>query len=126
MIIAVDFDGTIVEHEYPEIGAANVGAIEWMKKWSDAGASIMLWTMRSGRELADAVEYLRQRGIELFGVNENPEQHAWTSSNKQYANLYVDDAAAGCPMITRQGASRPMVDWAMIGPLVMRQIEEQQ
>ncbi len=47
MKVAIDFDGTIVEHKFPEVGKPVPGAIEWMKKWQDAGAQLILWTMRS-------------------------------------------------------------------------------
>jgi hypothetical protein len=107
-IIAVDFDGTIVEHEFPEIGRPVPGAFEWMKKWQQAGALLILWTMRSdgrtggGREngpvLTEAVEFCRKNGVEFHAVNANPSQAVWTSSPKVYAHIYVDDAAAGCPL----------------------------
>jgi hypothetical protein len=129
MIIAIDFDGTIVEHEYPEIGAPVPGAIRWMKEFQQAGAKLILWTMRSDSEksgptLTQAVDYLRSNGIELFGVNGNPSQNAWTASPKAYAHLYIDDAACGCPL--RESAAmggRAMVDWDVVGPLVMQKLE---
>ena len=57
LIIAVDFDGTIVTHEYPRIGRPVPGAIETMKEFLARGDKLILWTMRSGEELADAVRY---------------------------------------------------------------------
>lgn len=116
--IAIDFDGTIVEHEYPEIGPDVPGALEWIKRFTELGATIILWTMRSGETLKDAVRYLNLKGIHPL-VNANPTQVGWTTSPKAYAHVYIDDAAAGCPMIeSKKMNGRPMVDWSKIGPLV--------
>lgn len=135
MIIAIDFDGTIAEHEFPDIGAPVPGAFEWMRRWQEAGAKLLLWTMRSdgrtgtGREngpvLTQAVEFCRANGIEFWGVNGNPSQGSWTSSPKAYANLYVDDAAYGCPLReSRKSGNRPMVDWDAVGPAVLEMIQK--
>lgn len=128
MNIAIDFDGTIVGHEFPRIGPDNPGAIEWMLAWQAAGANLILWTMRSdgdsGLLLTHAVEYCRGRGVEFFGINTNPQQRSWTSSPKAYAHIYVDDAAFGCPLRTIEGCHRPAVDWGIVGPAVMKLIEE--
>lgn len=121
--VAVDFDGTIVTHQYPEIGLPVPGAIEWMKKWVEAGARIILFTMRDGEELDQAVEYLRGHDVPLFGINDNPDQYAWTGSRKVYAKKYVDDAGHGCPLRDAVDGSRPHVDWAVIGPVVLQQIQ---
>lgn len=134
MLIAVDFDGTIAEHEFPEIGQAVVGAFEWMKRWQEAGAKLILWTMRSdGREgegkangpvLTEAVEFCRANGIEFHGVNANPDQHTWTQSPKAYAHVYVDDAAFGCPLVPASKTGvRPMVDWSVVGPAILELIK---
>lgn len=114
MIIAIDFDGTIVEHEYPIIGKAVPLAIETIKKWQKEGHSIILYTMRSGQELFDAVDYLTNAKIELYGINANPTQKEWTASPKVYAQLYIDDAAYGCPLIPGDEGTRPMVDWSKV------------
>lgn len=130
MIVAVDFDGTIVEHEYPDVGKPVPGAIEWMRRWQDAGAKLILWTMRDrwnqveGRDcLREAVDYCKQAGVEFHGVNRNPEQQSWTGSPKVYANIYVDDAAFGCPLIeSMQAGKRPFVNWEQVGPAVLYKI----
>lgn len=137
MVIAIDFDGTIVEHKFPEIGREVPGAIRWMKEFQDAGARLILFTMRSDRRdpsrsceghaadrdyLREAVDFCRSRGIEFWGVNRNPEQASWTDSPKQYAHVYIDDAAFGCPMRDSFKTTRKMVDWAVVGPAVLEMI----
>lgn len=131
MIIAVDFDGTIVDHVFPEIGDPVPGAVQWLKEFQAKGAKLILWTMRSdGREgggnyLRDAVEYCRKNEIEFWGINENPQQKSWTGSPKAYANVYIDDAAFGCPLKhnPRMGG-RPYVDWEALGPTIMQILSE--
>lgn len=108
LIIGIDFDGTIVTHEYPVLGKPVPWAIETMKELQAHGHKLMLWTMRSGRELEQAVNYLAKNGIILWGINENPEWQ--TGSNKQYAHLYIDDACLGCPLIN-PSEGRPYVNW---------------
>ena len=114
LIICVDFDGTCVTHEYPNIGK-EIGATEVLKQLTDKKHKLILFTMRSGKELQDAINWFKERDIPLFGINENPEQHTWTSSPKPYANLYIDDAAYGCPIkYDRILSSRPFVNWDII------------
>jgi hypothetical protein len=73
-----------------------------------------LITMRSGSKLDDAVKWFRDRKIELWAVNENPEQREWTSSPKVYADLYIDDSAIGCPIRFIDGVRHPVVNWSKI------------
>ena len=129
MYICVDFDGTIVDHRFPEVGPPVPGALDWMLKWQSAGAKLILFTMRSdggsiGDSLSQAVEYLKQNGIELYGVNKNPTQVHWTSSPKAYGQLYIDDAAFGSPLIQPEGFQRPCVNWEIVGPGVLERILE--
>lgn len=121
MDIAIDFDGTIVKHEFPRVGETLPKAIYWMKKFQEAGARLLLNTMRSENFLDDAVAYCRDNGIEFFGVNRNPEQDSWTSSPKVYAQLYIDDASFGCPLVFAAD-SRPYVNWDVVGPAVLDMI----
>lgn len=123
MYIAVDFDGTIVTHKYPDIGQ-DIGAFPWLKKFRDAGARLILWTMRndskeSGPVLSDAVRFCLDQGIEFFGINHNPSQLSWTDSPKAYAHIYIDDMAFGCPLVTPV-TGRAYVDWSVVGPAVLR------
>lgn len=124
MYIILDFDGTVVDHCFPDIGMPVPGAIDWLKRFQKAGALIILFTMRSdggkfGNVLAAAVDYLKKSKIKLYGVNENPDQPDWTTSPKPFGHLYIDDAAVGCPLIHPEGFLRPCADWEVIGPMVM-------
>lgn len=111
MYIAVDFDGTCVTHEYPRVGR-DIGAVPVLKKLVDAGHKLILNTMRSGKELADAIRWFIDNNIPLFGINENPTQKSWTASPKVYAHIYIDDAALGCPLTTDTFPFvKPYVDW---------------
>jgi hypothetical protein len=123
MYICVDFDGTIVDHRFPEIGEPVPDAIKWLKRLHKCGAKLILYTMRSdggamGNTLTAALQYLASEGITLFAVNQNPSQREWTSSPKVYAELYIDDAAYGCPLIKPKAFARPCVDWKKVGPQV--------
>lgn len=131
MIIAVDFDGTIVEHLYPAIGQDVPYAIKTLADLIANGHKIILYTMRSDTEptgklpdnikpypkgrkpLTEAVDYLKARGIILYGVNENPTQKEWTSSPKVYADLYIDDSALGCPL-KKSLRGMTVVDWLAV------------
>ena len=129
MYICIDFDGTVVDHRFPEIGPPVPFALEWMRKFQEAGTKLILFTMRSdsgksGDSLTSAVCYLEENGIKLFGVNRNPTQVHWTSSPRAYGQLYIDDAAFGCPLIHPDGFHRPCVDWEIVGPGVMEKLKE--
>lgn len=115
MYIAIDFDGTCVTHDYPRIGK-EIGATKVLKRLVEAGHKLILNTMRSDKELQDAVNWFKKNGIELYGVNENPTQKRWTNSPKVYAHMYIDDAAFGCPLINAPELSdRQFVDWDSVG-----------
>lgn len=122
MIIAVDFDGTLADHIYPEIGEECRGATSWLKRFTEAGARLILLTMRGGKALDEAVDWLRERGVKLWAVNENPEQRRWTESPKVFAHIYIDDAAFGVPLVDT-AVGRKAVDWDKVGPGVMRALE---
>lgn len=114
MLVAVDFDGTCVTHDYPNIGK-DIGAVPVLKKIVDAGHKIILLTMRHGKYLDDAVNWFKDKNIELYSVNENPQQKEWTESPKVYANIYIDDAGLGIPLSFDNGLSlRPFVNWSEI------------
>jgi hypothetical protein len=95
--IAVDFDGTIVEHEYPKIGKEKLFAFRTLKELEKQGARLIMWTFRTGKELEEAVEYCRINGIEFYAINRNyPEEVMDESiSRKIDADIYIDDKNLG-------------------------------
>lgn len=130
MIIAVDFDGTCVTHEFPYVGK-EIGAAEVLKELTDKGHKIILFTMRShpneinqnrtidgniisNDALQDAIDWFKKHDIPLFGVNENPTQKDWSSSPKPYAHIYIDDAALGVPLKKDSLSEKPYVDWDIV------------
>lgn len=117
-VIAVDFDGTCVEHNYPAIGMDVEGAVDVLRTLNKHGHLIILNTMRSGQRLEAAIRWFRDRKIELWAVNRNPEQEQWTSSPKVYADIYIDDSALGCPLIFLEGVRRPVVNWSKVRQLL--------
>ena len=114
LIIAVDFDGTCVEHDYPSVGMDVEGAVDVLRSLIAKGHRLVLFTMRSGDKLEDAVRWFKERKIALWAVNENPEQREWTSSPKVFADLYIDDSAVGCPIRFINGVRRPVINWSKI------------
>lgn len=116
-IIAVDCDGTVVTHDYPRMGR-DIGAGPVLRRLTNNGAKLILWTMRSGEQLQDAVDWFIANGIPLFGINNNPQQSGWTSSPKVYAHIYVDDAGISCPLIHDDSHPRPYVDWKRVEQLL--------
>lgn len=110
MIIAIDFDGTCVTHDYPNEGQ-DIGAIPILRELVKNGHQLILYTMRSGIELDSAKQWFLRNDIKLYGVQFNPTQATWTCSNKCYAQLYIDDAALGAPLKTDSISDRPFIDW---------------
>jgi hypothetical protein len=135
MIFAIDFDGTCVTHEFPNVGR-DIGAAQVLRRIVKSGHKIILYTMRSdvekpisdnseiislgGDYLSQAIDWFNKNHIPLFGINENPEQKSWTHSPKPYANVYIDDAALGCPLIS-DGKNRPFVDWVTVERILEHQ-----
>ena len=133
VVVAVDFDGTCVAHEFPAVGR-EIGAPRVLKRIVAAGGKLILWTMRSdGREgakarngkdmqspdlLADAVNWFAKHDIPLHGIQRNPEQDEWTTSPKAYAQIYIDDAALGCPLKYAPYGYRPHVDWEAVEAMI--------
>ena len=98
MIIAVDFDGTIVEHAYPAIGKPIPFAIDVLKRLqNECHHQLILWTVREGELLDQAVEYCRQRGLEFYAINKNYPEEVWddTTPRKLTADMWIDDRNLG-------------------------------
>ena len=95
--IAVDFDGTIVEHEYPAIGRELLFAFQTLKELQKRVCILILWRYSSGKELDEAVEYCRKNGVEFYAVNRNyPEETIEDiNSRKIDADIYIDDRNIG-------------------------------
>jgi hydroxymethylpyrimidine pyrophosphatase-like HAD family hydrolase len=95
--IAVDFDGTIVEDEYPKIGKPQLFAFETMKKLQEAGHRLILWTYRHGRALDEAVAFCEKNGITFYAVNKSfpEEQFEEKYSRKINADIFIDDRNVG-------------------------------
>lgn len=115
--IVVDFDGTCTTHDFPRIGK-DIGAVPVLKKLVENGHKLIIFTMRSdtdevgGDTLTQAVNWFKENDIALYGIQKNPSQRFWTSSPKAYGQLYIDDAALGCPLKEDAELSdRPFVDW---------------
>ena len=119
MKIAVDFDGTIVEHRYPEIGKERPFATATLRKLIDDGHKLVLWSVREGQLLEDAVEWCRKRGVYFYAVNQDydddiPEQNAHYS-RKLKVQLFIDDRTVG-----------GLPDWGAIYAIISRGITYQQ
>lgn len=98
LTIAVDFDGTIVEHKYPEIGKEIMFAFDTLKALQKQGHRLILWTFRTGKELEEAVEFCRQHGLEFYAVNKNYPEEKFDEtlvSRKIIADVYIDDRNVG-------------------------------
>ena len=99
MTIAVDFDGTIVEHKYPEIGREIPFAIDTLKMLIKDHHRVILWSVREGKLLEDAVNWCKERGVEFYAVNRDyPEESTENNqhfSRKLKADVWIDDRNLG-------------------------------
>lgn len=98
MVIAVDFDGTIVQHRYPQIGEEISFATETLKMLIQDHHKLILWTVREGKLLHDAVEWRKEHGVEFYAVNKNHPMEEFTDINysrKLRAHLFIDDYSLG-------------------------------
>ncbi|HNQ27143.1 MAG TPA: hydrolase [Aquaticitalea sp.] len=96
-IIAVDFDGTIVEDAYPKIGKPRIFAFEALKRLQEDGHRLILWTYRSGSSLDEAVAFCKENGITFYAVNRSfpEEEFDSTKSRKILADIFIDDRNIG-------------------------------
>lgn len=98
MVIAVDFDGTIVEHKYPKIGEPLLFAFETLKQLEKQGHKLILWTYRSGDLLLEAVEFCKTNGVIFYAVNSSYPGETLNeneASRKIAADLFIDDRNFG-------------------------------
>lgn len=96
-VIAIDFDGTVVEHKYPDIGNEMMFAFNTLKALQSKGHRLILWTYRTGKELEEAVEFCRQNDIIFYAINENypGETAEGDFSRKINADIFIDDRNVG-------------------------------
>ena len=96
MIIAVDFDGTIVEHKYPQIGRAVPFALDTLKQLQNEQHTLILWTVREGDLLQEAINYCAENGLFFYAHNANfPEEDRNMAPRKLKADLFIDDRNFG-------------------------------
>lgn len=115
MTIAIDFDGTIVEHKYPKIGKEVPFALQTLKQLYQDGHQLILWTYRAGQELQEAVDYCAQNGITFYAINKNYPEEVFdeTISRKIIADMYIDDRNYG-----------GMPDWGEIYSSISGKVQE--
>ena len=96
-IVAIDFDGTIVKDMYPKIGAPQLFAFDTMKKMQKNGYRLILWTLREGGKLQEAVDFCKKNGVEFYAVNKNyPEEKLDQKTiRKIHADIFIDDRNIG-------------------------------
>ncbi|MBR1510053.1 MAG: hypothetical protein IJ623_05340 [Bacteroidales bacterium] len=100
MTIAVDFDGTIVEHKYPKIGREKPFAIDTLRRMQSKGHKLILWTSREGELLEDAILFCKDRGLTFYAINSDTPAGSLnfsdkTTSKKLVADIYIDDRNLG-------------------------------
>ena len=97
LIIAIDFDGTIVEDAYPAIGKPKLFAFDTLKKLQNEGHRLILWTYRSGKKLEEAVQFCESNGINFYAINASYEDEEIDSekSRKIHADIFIDDRNVG-------------------------------
>lgn len=117
--ILVDFDGTCTVHEYPRIGR-DIGAVPVLKELVANGHRLIIFTMRDGKELQDAVDWYKKNEIPIFGIQTNPEQKSWTSSPKAYGQYIIDDICAFAPLIKERPQDNPFIDWDLMREELIR------
>lgn len=119
MFIGIDFDGTCVTNDYPEVGK-DIGAAAVLIELTQKGHKLILITNRTDKPLHDAELWFKAYGIPLFSINKNPIQWRFSKSSKIFANLYIDDAGLGCPLKTDKNLSeKPFADWVKIRKILI-------
>lgn len=105
-IIAVDFDGTLCENKFPEIGEPRSGVLAYCIAKKALGAKLILWTCRTGQDLQAAVDWCKEHSLEFDAVNENLPEHIEAfggDTRKVFADQYIDDKSARLDIIDYSG-----------------------
>lgn len=113
MIIAIDFDDTLCDANNNAVPSS----FDWLRKYQQAGVKLILWTCRGGKWLEEAVDFCLDRGIVFWEINKNSQMVF--GSPKIVADIYIDDRAFGAPK--KDG----VLDWDIVGPEVMKRIENE-
>ena len=117
MIIAVDFDGTIVEHAYPKIGKERPFATATLRQLQKDGHLLVLWSVREGELLEEAVKWCKERGVTFYAVNKNTDEEGRENadnpnySRKLKVHMFIDDRNLG-----------GMPDWGVIYQLITKNL----
>lgn len=118
-IIGIDFDGTVVTHNYPFVGN-DIGAVPVLKKLIDSGCDLVLTTMRCDTDLDDAIKWFYDNKIKLSGIYKHETQEAWTKSPKCYCDILIDDCACGAPLKKDSKiSSRKFIDWYKVEEILI-------
>lgn len=120
-IILVDFDGTCVQHQYPQIGEDIEHGENVLRKLVEHNHQLILYTMRDKKELEDAIQWFKNKNINLYAINENPTQKDWTTSNKIHGDISIDDINLGIPTKYNEKLQRKYVDWYEIEKLLEKE-----
>ena len=120
MVIAVDFDGTIVEHKYPAIGKERPFAVATLKQLMDDGHKLVLWSVRTGALLDEAVAWCEERGVRFYAVNSNFDEDANSINSDNFCRklkvqMFIDDRNVG-----------GLPDWGSIYQMITRGISYEQ
>lgn len=91
LIIAVDFDGTLCEMKFPDIGEANVPLVNALRELKKKGHTLILWTCREGKDLEAAIEWCKLHDLEFTYVNTDDKDIQWEPGRKVVADIYIDD-----------------------------------
>lgn len=122
-VVSIEFDNCVVKGAYPKIGEDIPNCIAVLKKLQELGMKIVLNTTRSdsgGKNyLTEAVIWLNERGVELYGINENPSQTGLENSPKIKADINIDPISIGCPLMVDNMEEHPYVDWERVGKLLL-------
>lgn len=117
LTVAIDFDGTVVSNSFPEKGEDLPHCVDTLKRWhKEHGVEFILYTMRDGDKLQDAINWFKEHDIPLFGVQTHPTQGNWTTSPKCHARFCIDDRNLGTPLTVDKNGN-PCVDWKKMSEL---------
>lgn len=123
--IAIDFDGTLTKgNSYPQIAPPLLKGIEFLKQLREKGAKIYLDTMRSGKELQEAIEWCKGLGLEFDSVGPHHSQFRWTRSTKVHADYSIDDRSLGIPVLYTSLGS-PYIDWEKLIPMIEERLKKE-